>query len=192
MPFLSRHGTDRQTQRAGVLNQMPFQIFFSLRLAVGRCVAPCHCVALCLSIVLGLSGRVDAADPDARQQNFDTRIAPLLASRCLSCHNGLEKKGGLDLSQSKAAFAGGDSGKVLEAGKPDASLLWEKISTNEMPPKKPLKAEEKALLREWIQDGMPWGQDPIDSFKFTTDGRAGYDWWSLKPVVRPALPPVKA
>ena len=186
MPFLSRYGTDRQTQWAGVLDQMPFQIFFALRFAVGRCVA------LFLSIVLGFSGRVDAADPDARQQNFDTRIAPLLASRCLSCHNGLEKKGGLDLSQSKAAFAGGDSGKVLEAGKPDASLLWEKISTDEMPPKKPLKAEEKALLREWIQDGMHWGQDPIDSFKFTTDGRAGYDWWSLKPVVRPALPPVKA
>ena len=30
--------------------------------------------------------------------DFDKQIAPLLASRCLDCHNATESKGGLDLS----------------------------------------------------------------------------------------------
>ena len=29
--------------------------------------------------------------------------------------------------------------------------------------------------------------DPIDPFRFTTSRRAGRDWWSLRPVVRPEV-----
>ncbi|MBI3865125.1 MAG: DUF1549 domain-containing protein, partial [Planctomycetia bacterium] len=41
-----------------------------------------------------------------------------------------------------------------------------------------------------IAGGAKWGTDPIDPFRFTTELRAGYDWWSLQPVKRPALPEV--
>ncbi len=34
------------------------------------------------------------------------------------------------------------------------------------------------------------GSDPIDPLQFTTDTRAGYDWWALQPVVRPERPKV--
>ena len=34
------------------------------------------------------------------------------------------------------------------------------------------------------------GSDPIDPLRFTTDTRAGYDWWALQPVVRPEPPKV--
>jgi hypothetical protein len=118
-------------------------------------------------------------------ESFDRHVAPLLARRCLDCHNASANKGGLDLSHAAAARAGGDSGTAIEPGKPDASLLWERIAADEMPPKEPLAAEEKALLREWIADGASWGSDPIDPFRFTTDKRAGYNWWSLQPVARP-------
>lgn len=36
------------------------------------------------------------------------------------------------------------------------------------------------------------GSDPIDPLQFTTDARAGYDWWALQPVVRPERPKVNA
>ncbi|MFM9000729.1 MAG: DUF1549 domain-containing protein, partial [Opitutia bacterium] len=53
-----------------------------------------------------------------------------------------------------------------------------------MPPKGPrLTAEEKALLRGWIADGA--------KFPETAMGRKE-TWWSLAPVVRPALPAVGA
>jgi cytochrome c553 len=131
------------------------------------------------------------AEPTAEQTAFDARVAPLIASRCLTCHNAQVKKGGLDLSNSTKAFAGGKSGRLVESGKPDESLLWEKISSDEMPPKKPLTGEEKAVLKQWIVDGAKWGSDPIDLFRYTTDSRAGSDWWALKPVVRRDLPAVK-
>src|SRR5436190_10975618 len=113
--------------------------------------------------------------------DFDSAIAPLLARRCLNCHNQSEKKGGLDLGSAKGLEAGGDSGPVLVAGKLDESALWDRVSQNEMPPKKPLPDEEKDLLREWITSGAKWGTDPIDVFRYSSEARAGYDWWSLNP-----------
>src|SRR6185369_5286641 len=135
-----------------------------------------------------------AAPQSSRAQSaesaFDRSIAPLLARRCLQCHNGSDKKGGIDLTSAKSALAGGDSGAAIVAGKPGESLLWERVSQDEMPPKKPLDSAEKKLLEAWIAGGAKWGTDPIDVFRYTTDARAGYDWWSLQPVRRPQPPRV--
>jgi hypothetical protein len=126
----------------------------------------------------------------AREDDFDRVVAPLLARRCLECHNRSDKKGGLDLSSEKSALAGGDSGQVLVPGNPADSLLSERVSKREMPPKAPLSDAEQQVLESWISGGAKWGTDPIDPFQFTTDHRAGYDWWSLQPVTRPFLPNV--
>ncbi len=119
---------------------------------------------------------------------FDREIAPLLVRRCLDCHSGAEKKGMLDLSRAESATKGGESGAVLVPGKAAESLLWQRVRDGEMPPKKPLPKEEIELLRRWIDSGAKWGTSPIAPFAFTTNARAGYDWWSLQPVKRPAVP----
>jgi hypothetical protein len=134
-----------------------------------------------LLVVLPATAR--AAPPD-----FDREVAPLLAARCLDCHRGPKPKGGLDLSR-KAGVLGGDAPAVVP-GKPDESELWNRIATDEMPPKKPLSEGEKRVLREWIAGGAKWGTDPIDPFRFTTPTRAGYDWWSLRTLNRPPVPDV--
>jgi hypothetical protein len=85
---------------------------------------------------------------------------------------------------------GGKSGVVVVPGNLQSSLLWEHVQSGHMPPKRPLPGAEKALLKDWIAAGASWGTDPIDPFRFTTETRAGYDWWSLRPVVRPPLPSV--
>ena len=51
-----------------------------------------------------------------------------------------------------------------------------------------MSASEKSVLKAWIAGGAKWGTDPIDPFRFTTDSRAGYDWWALQPVTRPPVP----
>lgn len=104
---------------------------------------------------------------------------------------GPSRAGGLDLTRRTKVEAGGDNGPGLVAGKPDASLLWQRVRDGEMPPKKPLPEAERNLLQEWIASGARWGTDPIDPFRFSTERRAGYDWWSLQPVRRPALPKVR-
>ncbi|MEX2187504.1 MAG: DUF1553 domain-containing protein [Pirellulales bacterium] len=134
----------------------------------------------------GNEATVDALP--ASGKHFDTTVAPLLAARCLACHNGAELKGKLDLTSKASAMRGGENGEVIVPAKPDDSLLWQYVDADEMPPKKPLAAAEKEILRKWIADGATWGTDPIDRFAYTTDARAGYDWWSLQPVNRPTIP----
>ena len=47
------------------------------------------------------------------------------------------------------------AGRSVVAGQPDESALWDQVSSGEMPPKpeEPLSADEKAMLRRWIERG---------------------------------------
>jgi Protein of unknown function (DUF1553)/Protein of unknown function (DUF1549)/Planctomycete cytochrome C len=132
-----------------------------------------------------------SSDKDVQRVDFDRTVAPLLMQRCLDCHRGPKPRGGLDLSRRQSAMQGGRTGKAVIPGAPETSLLWEKVRTDAMPPKKPLPAAEKALLQRWIAAGAPWGQDPLDPFRITSDKRAGYDWWAFQPIVRPRCPTVR-
>ena len=76
-------------------------------------------------------------------------------------------------------------------GKPEDSLLWERVSSDEMPPKTHLAESEKSVLRAWLAAGADWGTDPIDTFQATTSRRASRDWWSLQPVTRPPPPMIR-
>ena len=128
-------------------------------------------------LVLLLPASLLAAPPD-----FDRSVAPILAS-CLDCHAGGEIKGKLDLSRERAAKAGGKSREAgIVAGKPDESEVWKRVAADEMPPKKPLTADEKATLKAWIEAGAKWGTDPIDPLAYTTRNRGGRDWWALQPL----------
>jgi mono/diheme cytochrome c family protein len=139
----------------------------------------------------GAAAEPTAPERTAAAQPFDEQIAPLLARRCLECHNPSDNKGDFDLTRAESALAGGASGAAIVAGKPEESYLWERVSGDEMPPQKPLSTADKQLLRDWIAAGAAWGQSPIDRFRFTSDIRAGYDWWALKPVQVHQPPPVR-
>ncbi len=117
---------------------------------------------------------------------FDRKVAPILAANCLTCHSGPKPKGKLDLSTSKTAM----KADLINPGKLGESLLWDKIESDEMPPKHPLSDADKAVIKKWIEDGGKWGTDPIDPFAFSSDKRAGKDWWSLQPLKRQAIPEV--
>ncbi|NOY42073.1 MAG: DUF1549 domain-containing protein, partial [Planctomycetes bacterium] len=120
-----------------------------------------------------------AETAEERAQFFHEQVEPILIGRCLECH-GSERKGELDLRSETTALEGGESGSCIEPGKPEESLLFEYISSEEMPPKKPLSADEIAILKQWIVDGAFFPSEPLDPFSITTDHRAGIDWWSLQ------------
>lgn len=121
--------------------------------------------------------------------DFDRELAPLLARRCLSCHAGDGPKGGLDLTTRANALRGGDSGPALSNEDLPKSALWERIAADEMPPKHPLDAKEKAVIQAWLAAGAKWSEAPIDPLKYTSAERAGYDWWSLQPLSTDLRPP---
>ena len=105
-----------------------------------------------------------AADPDAaRAHLFETKIAPLLSTHCLECHDSASRQGGLDLSRKTAALAGGESGEAILPGKLDGSLVWQSVQDDVMPQDRPpLAPSEKTLLRKWIESGAYWSVEWID------------------------------
>ena len=87
---------------------------------------------------------------------------------------------------------GGDSGPIVKAGMAGDSLLLRMVSGPEakMPKQGPkLTADEIAFIRQWIDDGAPWpkGVTIAESKTAPTDE----EWWSLRPLTRPAVPAVK-
>ncbi len=138
-----------------------------------------------------------AGDPPAarphRASTPEAQVAVVLARHCLECHNPSDRKGGLDLTRRDRALAGGDSGSALKPADPDHSLLLERVAAADMPPRgrAKLSPQDQTLLRRWIAEGARWAADPINPFLYTSDRRAGYNWWSLQPLRSVPLPPVK-
>jgi len=144
----------------------------------------------------------------AREEFFEARVRPVLASRCLKCHGAEQHKGGLRLDARDAMLRGGEMGPVVVLGKPEESPLIEAIRYGgevQMPPKGKLKDEEIAALTEWVKQGARWPAvrpgvgvrtvTSTDSTAGTTSTVAmsaqGRMLWSLQPVRNPAPPPVR-
>jgi mono/diheme cytochrome c family protein len=140
-----------------------------------------------LAAVFGAAGRAPAAD----EAFFVREVAPILEQNCLRCHGPKSPRGGLALTTAAGLSAGGDSGPVVAPGKPDESLLIEMVSDTKpkMPQKAPpLKPAQVAVLKKWVEQGAAWPKGVT-----LRDRRGGGEsWWSLRPLVRPAVPSVKS
>lgn len=99
--------------------------------------------------------------------DFNFHVRPILSDRCYACHGPDEesREAGLRLDQEESAFASLSSGagRALVAGRPDKSLLIERILTADpaavMPPPEShltLTEEEKAILVKWVKQGAEW------------------------------------
>ncbi|HLJ12050.1 MAG TPA: DUF1553 domain-containing protein [Planctomycetaceae bacterium] len=152
-----------------------------------------NCVCLAAIMQCGLALAAVANEPDEHAKtDFEKTFAPIVIRNCIQCHNSSEAKGGLNLTSKSTALQGGDSGEAIVPGKPEESLMVERVAEGSMPPKERgarLSKDDVAALSAWIKAGAIWPQDrKLSPFELTTDRRAGYDWWSLKPVRRPKVP----
>jgi hypothetical protein len=135
---------------------------------------------------------VTAAVASSATPTYQHDVLPLFEKRCAGCH-GAKPSAGFDVRDLASVMKGGTSGKALEPGKPDASLLWKKIDADQMPMGgAPLTAEEKALVRSWIEHGQFPSADAATAVgpesRITDEARK---FWSYqKPVKKPA-PQVK-
>lgn len=149
---------------------------------------------LCAVGIGALPSQTGPAEPGPTE-SFEKSISMIVVKNCLECHNPADPKGGLDLTRRETLLKGGDSGPVVSPGKPEESFLIERVAEGSMPPPKKgkrLSPDEVAALRAWIKAGAVWPADRVLSpFELTTARRAGYDWWSFQPVVRPPVPSVR-
>jgi hypothetical protein len=122
---------------------------------------------------------------------FETKVRPILAAQCYSCHTG-NKLGGLRLDSREALLSGGVSGPAITPGKPAESLLIRAVRQTEerlkMPMGGKLKPAEIEALTTWVQMGAPWPSSatPVTQTKEWSIRPEQRAFWAFQPIHRPA------
>jgi Protein of unknown function (DUF1553)/Protein of unknown function (DUF1549)/Planctomycete cytochrome C len=121
-------------------------------------VGPMLVAAFCGGVAAAADGKLD----------FSRDIRPILADACFSCHgpDANKRQAGLRLDIRDEALKAAESGAVaIVPGKPGESALVSRIlaadESERMPPadsQKKLTAEQKALLKRWIEEGAAYAQ----------------------------------
>ncbi|HBH54137.1 MAG TPA: hypothetical protein DDY91_19805 [Planctomycetaceae bacterium] len=152
-------------------------------------------LALAASLFPGVSlGAEEPAPSDESREFFDSRVLPILKTRCLECHSHAagKSKGGLMLDSRSGWQTGGDSGTAVIPGRPDDSLLIQAVRHTElrMPPTGRLPADEVATLERWVLAGA---FDPRETLPTApTAGPASpSEHWAFQPLSEPAIPNVR-
>ena len=91
---------------------------------------------------------------------YAKQISPILDANCVTCHGESKQSGGLRMDSYESLMQGGKDGQVIVAGSPEKSLLIQRVT---LPPghqgfmpaegRPPLRPEEIALIKAWIQQG---------------------------------------
>ncbi len=149
--------------------------------------APLAAYSIVLAAAMFGGGKLFGGEPTL----FSDLVAPLLRQHCVSCHNPTKKRGGLDLTTRDRLLAGGDTGSAVKPGAAAESLLiLMVVGAGAKMPKKGAKltADEVTALRQWIDDGAPWAKG-VEVVEVKSEP-AEEEWWSLRPLSRPAVPVV--
>ena len=117
-----------------------------------------------MCLALGLAYCLNSAL--SQPVDFESQIKPLLSDRCFTCHGPDEnsRKADLHLYSREGAMSKLDENlAIIMPGKPEASLLYKRLITDDpdelMPPPKSnlaLSTKEKELIRRWIIEGANW------------------------------------
>jgi len=115
---------------------------------------------------------------------FNRDVRPILTDKCFACH-GLDAKhreADLRLDTPEGAREDRDGQQAVMPGDPRASLLWQRVTSDDpdemMPPPdshKELSDAEKQLLKRWIEQGAPYQKH-----------------WAFEPPVESPVPDVAA
>lgn len=109
----------------------------------------CACIA---------SGTCAAAEPAI---DFAHQIVPVLKKHCAECHAGDKHKGGFSINTRASMLSHGKTVKTIVPGHAADSALMNLLTAadadDRMPAKAdPLPADTIALIRRWIDQGLPW------------------------------------
>lgn len=143
------------------------------------------------TVVIGILLLIFSLSPvSAGTPDFVKDVRPILERSCFGCHGAEKQKSGYRLDVREVAIKGGDSGAAAiiphnAKGSPLIKYVNGEDAEMLMPPKKsdkpPLTAAEVETLRAWIDAGPAWP----DEFAGAVNEEVN---WSLKPLVKPAVP----
>jgi len=137
-----------------------------------------RCSSALIVCGLTISGLAAPAEPI----NYDRDVRPILSENCFPCHGQDSKKrmAGLRLDTFEDATADRGGRSALVPGKPEVSVLYQRISAESpqrrMPPvsaNRKLTPEQVALIKRWIEDAGVYNRH-----------------WAFIPPTRPAIPEI--
>ncbi|HYO82873.1 MAG TPA: PSD1 and planctomycete cytochrome C domain-containing protein [Bryobacteraceae bacterium] len=155
-----------------------------------------------LFALIGLGGTVALAQtPDAASPDFfESKVRPVLATNCYSCHSS-SAMGGLRVDSAEGLQKGGKRGPAIVSGDPEKSLLIQLLRHSDAKQRMPmggkLKDSEVEALSAWVKAGAAW---PAATNSATNGAKTvgGYiihpeqrKFWSFQPLSKPAPPTVR-
>lgn len=145
--------------------------------------------------MVGLAIGANTYANDPKLEFFESKIRPVLAEHCYSCHNSLgQADSGLVLDWRGGIIVGSDSGAIVMPGSSEASkliaVMKHEIEGLEMPQGgAKLAPSIIADFEKWIRDGIvdPRNTPPTrEQFDAETSWSATFarrlDWWSLQKI----------
>src|SRR3954469_4859633 len=97
--------------------------------------------------------------------DYSTQVKPIINKNCITCHGGVRAKGNFSLLFRDLALAKTKDGKfAIIPGDPDHSEMIQRITNNDPDERMPyhhdpLSKEDIDILRKWIKEGAPWGEN---------------------------------
>lgn len=150
------------------------------------------------------STSASAAQSNDSAEFFEKKVRPVLVANCGKCHNPRAQVAELDLTTAEGFARGGESGPLVNKEKPEESRLLKAIGYEDklkMPPAGKLKADDIAVLAEWIKKGAVWPNAKLETTaaadetkwakttrEFTEDEKK---FWAFQPLTNPVTPKVK-
>ena len=165
----------------------------------------------CLPALLATIAALPAihAQPSAASTSdfFETKIRPVLANNCYSCHaSSSQSQGGLRVDSQEAMLRGGGRGAAVVPGDPDKSWLIRAVRQIDPALKMPMGGKlsdaEVEDLVSWVKSGAVWpgGAAAAPVVVAVKENKAGdkyvisaerKNFWSLIPLTDPQPPAVK-
>ncbi|MCA9187935.1 MAG: PSD1 and planctomycete cytochrome C domain-containing protein [Pirellulaceae bacterium] len=152
--------------------------------------------AIVLAVILASAAIPTDAVGQREEDFFESRIRPVLADHCVTCHGSEKAESNLRVDSLESMLRGGDGGPAIVPGHADRSRLLAAIKQEgdlAMPPDYRLDDQQVAGIEKWITDGAAWPPDvtingggpALRSGMITDEERA---FWSYQPVVEPPVP----
>ncbi|MEO6739248.1 MAG: PSD1 and planctomycete cytochrome C domain-containing protein, partial [Chthoniobacteraceae bacterium] len=136
-----------------------------------------------------------AARCTAQEVSFEKDVRPILKAHCTHCHGEEEKpKGGVDLRLRRFMDKELDGGlHILVPGQPEKSEMILLVREGEMPRKgKRLTDQQISILERWIAQGAKTAKpEPMTLPPGAFIAEDDREFWSFKPIVRPAVPKIE-
>ena len=137
--------------------------------------------------VLSLLASATTLSADTVPQ-FERDVEPLMKQYCSQCHGEALQMGELDLRAPSLMLKGGIQGPAVQKGSAEESLLYQRIADDQMPMgAKKLTADEKRVIKEWIDAGMP----ATTSVEVELTAKSNVDHWAFSTPQPPAVPSVR-